>query len=142
MNEYFEIVETQERFEFLQESQMADDNELLTHLREQLSDHPKVNFILLNVGTLLQTISIFFELKQNEIESALALEKDKIRDRRMKEMVREMNEKINLRYGLPEDTETVKKIYIYENQSYIFIQKFLFISMLQDSVDEMNIDKM
>lgn len=144
MNEYFEIVDTEARFVYLQETQLADDYELLNHLK--MLDHPKLNFALLNIGTLLQTTSIFFELKQNEIESALSLEKDKIRDRRMKEMVRELNEKINLRYGLDPESEIIEKIYIYEGQSYLLINKFNFITVLLDisitDIEEMNINKM
>lgn len=140
----FIIIENEEEFQEKVEQQHADDIELAELLNNlaQKNMHKQFNFALLNLGTLLQTISIFFDLKQSEIEKILQLDKDQIKQRKITIIINEINEKINLKYELDEETTIIKEIFVYENDSYIKINKVLFIQLLfgKGIVDITNMD--
>lgn len=128
----FEIITEEEVYQKYFDEQIKDDTELINSLMAlvEQEQHKDLNFAILNLGTLLQTISIYFELKTNEIEKILALEKDAIKQRKMTVIINEINEKINLKYGFDENIEVITKIFIYENNSYIKINKLLFLRLL------------
>lgn len=120
---------TTEEFEALQHRQIQDDEHIKKHI--QSLDHKELNFALLNLGNMLQVCAMYFEVKQDNIESYLKLEKDRLKNTRMKTIVEELNQSINLRFDLPEGTEVILGLFIYEGQSYISIDKMLFLSELQ-----------
>lgn len=90
----------------------------------------QLNFTLLNLGQVLQIVAISLSLKENEIESAMKLKKDKARDKKMQIILKELNERINTRYGFDDKTVVVPLLYTYGDLGYIFINKALFISLL------------
>lgn len=140
----FEIITSEEDFQIKVEEQHKDDIEL-AELLSNLADknmHKQFNFALLNLGTLMQTISVFFDLKQNEIEKILKLEKEQIKQRKITIIINEINEKINLKYDLDEETTIIKEIFAYDNESYIKINKTLFIQLLfgKGIIDITNMD--
>ena len=49
----------------------------------------------------------------------------------METIVKELNQSINLRFEFPEDTEIVEGLFIYEDQSYMSLNKMEFMSKLQ-----------
>lgn len=120
---------TTEEFEALQHRQIQDDEHIKKHI--QSLNHKELNFALLNLGNMLQICAMYFEVKQENIESYLKLEKDRLKNTRMKTIVEELNQSLNLRFDLPEGTEVILGLFIYEGQSYISIDKMLFLSELQ-----------
>lgn len=128
----FSIIEDKEEFDANVLEQYADDAKLVEILDKLVQDgkHKELNFSLVGMGTMLQTLSIFLKLKTDEINDILKLEKDRIRQRRMNIIINEVNEKINLKYDFEEETAIVKKIFIYDNQSYMIIDKVKFIELL------------
>lgn len=120
---------TTEEFEALQHRQIQDDEHIKKHI--QSLNHKELNFALLNLGNMLQVCAMYFEVKQDNIESYLKLEKDRLKNTRMKTIVEELNQSINLRFDLPDGTEVILGLFIYEGESYIAIDKMLFLSELQ-----------
>ena len=118
-----------EEFENLQARQERDDKLLKKYI--QSLNHKQLNFAILNLGNVLQICAIYFELKQENIESYLKLEKEKLKKTRMETIVKELNQSINLRFEFPEDTEIVEGLFIYEDQSYMSLNKMEFMSKLQ-----------
>lgn len=90
----------------------------------------QLNFILLNLGQVLQIVAISLSLKENEIESAMKLQKDKTRDKKMQIILKELNERINTRYGFDDSIVIVPLLYTYNDLGYILINKSLFVSLL------------
>ena len=128
----FIMLETEEEFKKYEELQQQDNIEL-ANLFNDLAEkgmRQEFNFALLNIGTLLQTISVFLELKNKEVDKIFKLEKDQIKQRKMTVIINEINEKINLKYDLDEDTEIAKTIYGYDGLCYLRINKTLFIQLL------------
>ena len=120
---------TTEEFETLQHRQIQDDEHIKKYI--QSLNHKELNFALLNLGNMLQVCAMYFEVKQDNIESYLKLEKDRLKNTRMKTIVEELNQSINLRFDLPDGTEVILGLFIYEGESYIAIDKMLFLSELQ-----------
>lgn len=122
---FYKHLVTDEEFQELVDEQSQDDD----FVYEELGtfNHKEFNFALLNLGSLLKIISIYFELKQDNIESYLKLEKEATRDSKMEKIVKELNTKINLRYEFPEDLEIIKGLYTYENEGYLSIDKYAFL---------------
>ena len=104
--------------------------------------HKQFNFALLNLGTLLQTISIFFDLKEDEFKKILELKKEQVQQRKITLIVNEINEKINLKYDLDEETNIIKEIFVYEDNTYIRLNKVKFIQLLfgRGIIDIINMD--
>lgn len=128
---YREITDVEE-FNQKQQEQIEDDKKLIQLMQEFLDDgaHRNINFVLLNIGNLLKICSIYLELKQDNIESFLKLEKESTKNKKMYIIVKEMNEKINLRYEFDEDTTVVEELYVFEGRGYIHINKAKFVSLL------------
>ena len=63
------------------------------------------------------------------------LEKDKIRNRRINKIVRDLNEKINLRYEFDEDTMIVPSLAVYNNEAYLLIDKCLFVDLILEKAE-------
>lgn len=133
MIEYLhEIDET--RFNELAELKLKDDVHVLNVLESclQENDDRKFNFLLLNLGTIMKICAIELEVKQDEIEKYLKLEKERTRDKKMDFILKELNKKINLRYDFNEKTEIVPYLYTYQGRGYIYVDKYAFCSLLYD----------
>ena len=81
----FSIIEDEEEFNANVLEQYADDAKLVEILDKLVEDgkHKELNFSLVGIGTMLQTLSIFLKLKTDEINDILKLEKDRMKQRRM-----------------------------------------------------------
>ena len=90
------------------------------------------NFSLLHLGMLMQIASISLEIKQDEIEGYLKLEKEETRTRKMEMIIKEINNKINLRYDFDKKTEIVSCLYTYEGLGYVCIEKLEFLMLLNE----------
>lgn len=123
-----------EKFEELGKRRFSDNKNVVAYLQELLDkgDDRRFNFTILNLGEVMKICAIELNLKANEIESYLMLEKSKMRDRRMNTIVKELNEKLNLRFNFEEDTEIVSHLYTYKGVGYIYINKTKFCSLLND----------
>lgn len=133
MAEYLHDI-SEEKFEELDKEKIKDDGDVLFFLQNIVSqnDDRKFNFLLLNLGTLMKICAVELEFKAHEIESYFKLEKDNTRDRKMAFILKELNKKINLRYEFSEETEIVPFLYTYEGRGYIYVDKFLFIRLLNN----------
>lgn len=116
-------------------ARVKNDDDDLKKLIQDLS-HRELNFVILNLGNMLQLCAIYFELKQENIESYLKLEKDKLKQSRMKTIIVELNQSINLRFDFPEDTEIIEGLFIYDGDSYISINKMLFVELILQHQEE------
>lgn len=114
-----------------------DDEDLKKYV--QGLNHRELNFVILNLGNMIQICAIYFDLKQDNIKSYLKLEKEKLRTSRMKTIVNELNQTINLRFDLPEDSEVIKGLFVYDGEGYIHINKMTFINLLKDKEEYPNI---
>lgn len=92
----------------------------------------KFNFSLLHLGILMQIASISLEIKQDEIEGYLKLEKEETRTRKMEMIIKEINNKINTRYEFDKGTEIISCLYTYEGLGYICIEKTQFLILLNE----------
>lgn len=128
----FKEIETEEEFIIEQQKQMDDDNSFVEYLQDFLNEnqHRHINFALLNVGNLLKICSIYLELKEENIHDFLKLAKSGTKKRKMNVIIKELNEKINLRYEFDEDETIIECLYVYEEAGYIRINKTKFISLL------------
>lgn len=128
----FQIITEEEDFNKCFQQQVEDDAELVSFLSTLVEQekHREFNFAILNIGTLMQTISVFFYLKEKEINDILQLKSDSVKQRKITVIVNELNEKINLKYGFDENAEVITKIFVYEENSYLNINKKLFVQLL------------
>lgn len=133
MSEFlYEIDE--EKFIELGEKRLLDNKNVMDYLQTLLEsrDDRRFNFTILNLGEVMKICAIELNLKANEIESYLKLEKSKMRDRRMNTIIKELNEKLNLRFNFNEKTEIVSCLYTHNGVGYIYIDKINFCNLLND----------
>ena len=131
MIEYLHEI-SDEKFEEINEKKKQDNINTSLFLQElaENDEHQKLNYSLLNLGILMQIISISLRIKEDEIESYLKIEKEDTRKRKMEIILKEINEKINLRYDFDKKTVVVSMLYTYNNLGYIFASKELFLREL------------
>lgn len=137
MTEYMHEID-KEKFEELGQKKIDDDKKVLDFLTEccNNNDDRRFNFTLLNLGTVMKICAIELELKQDEIENYLRLEKERTRDKKMAFILKELNKKINLRYDFTDDIEIIPCLYTYEGNGYIYVDKDLFCKLLyQKDID-------
>ena len=127
----FYNIEDEEEFENFMAKQ-HDDDQLLKEKFENYS-HREFNFCLINMGIMLDIIRGYFHFERDRItDDIMSLEKDKIKNRRINKIVRDLNEKINLRYEFDEDTMIVSSLAVYNDEAYLLINKSLFADLIID----------
>lgn len=135
----FRDIENEEEFTELQLLQMEDDKKFVQNLNDFMENeqHRHLNFVLINVGNLLKICSIYLDMKAEKIEQFLKIEKLQTRNRKMNNVVSELNEKINLRYEFDDNTEIIEELYVFEGNGYIKINKSKFLELLleKDMID-------
>ena len=132
ISEVYRMEEEQE-FDELMELQHSDDRMLQNKF--QTLNHKGFNYLLLNVGQMLNIITTFFSFMSKYLEPKLNLEKDKVKEREVKKMIKDLNEKINLRFDLDEETRVIPCLIYYNNEPYLLINKCLFADLMLDKVD-------
>lgn len=125
---FYKHMVTEDTFKKLNFEQIEDDDKLYTLLGKLT--HKEFNFALLNLGSLLKIIAIYFELKQPNIEDFLKLDKERTRTIKMEKIVKELNTKINLRYEFPDDFEVIEGLYTYNNEGFLLINKTAFLKQI------------
>ena len=95
-------------------------------------DDRRFNFSLLHLGMLMQIASISLEIKQDEIEGYLKLEKEETRTRKMEMIIKEINNQINTRYEFDKKTEIISCLYTHQGLGYICIEKLEFLKHLNE----------
>lgn len=123
-----------EKFEELAQARHDDNQDVISYLIALVNekDDRRFNFTILNLGEVMKICAIELNLKSEEIEGYLKLEKSKIRDRRMNNIIKELNQKLNLRFNFSEETEIVPSLYTYKGVGYIYIDKIGFCNLLND----------
>ena len=127
-------LEGDEKFEELARIKNRDNFEAAKFLEELATENEdrKFNFSLLHLGILMQIASISLEIKQDEIEGYLKLEKEETRTRKMEMIIKEINNKINMRYEFDKKTEIISCLYTYKGLGYICIEKLEFLLLLNE----------
>lgn len=133
---------SEEQFKEFTEERQADNIQssvYLNNLAESGLD-AKYNLSLLHLGMALQILSTALDIKQNEIESLFKLKKSDTRDKKMESIIKELNEKINLRYDFDEKTEVIPYLYTYQDKGYFMFDKTQFLLLLnEEEHDEIEI---
>lgn len=133
MVEYLHEID-EDTFNDFYEAKLADDEKVIQFLSEchKNRDDRRFNFTLLNIGTIMKICAIEIEVKQDEIEGYLKLDKARTRNKKMTFILKELNKKINLRYHFEEDTEIIPYLYTYQNNGYIYVDKDKFCKLLNE----------
>lgn len=130
----FYNIDSEEDFENFMARQHDDD----VLLKEKFAEysHRQFNFCLINIGIMLDIVRGYFHFERDRItDDIMSLEKDKIRNRRINKIVRDLNEKINLRYEFDEDTMIVPSLAVYNNEAYLLIDKCLFVDLILEKAE-------
>lgn len=138
MSENFQEFETEEEFAAFLEQQKNDDEKLKAIFEKQ--SHKAFQFSLINVGIMLDIVRGYFHFERQKLEdNIINLEKDKIKHRRVNSMLKELNQKINLRFQLSEDTVIIPSLCIYKDEGYLMINKSLFVELLIKEAEKADI---
>ena len=130
---FYDITEKSEFDDFIQKQ--YDDDEKLKQKFMELS-HKEFNFCLINMGIMLDIIRGYFYFERQKInETIVQLEKDKIKNRRGNKILKDLNQKINLRFELDEDSLIIPALAIYDGEGYLMVDKCLFIDLLLEKSD-------
>lgn len=138
MNENFKELKTEEEFDVFVKMQHNDDDKLREIFANQ--SHRAFQYSLINVGIMLDIVRGYFHFERQKLEdNIIQLEKDKVKNRRVNSMLKELNQKINLRFELDEDTNVISSLVIYEKEGYLMINKSLFVELLIKKAEEADI---
>lgn len=126
-----------EMYETLQEYKKADNKMVAKQLQQLANENRYVEFntVLLHLGMLLQIVAASINIKQKELEEIIGDNSNSLQ-RKMDIIIKELNEKINLRYNFNEDTEILRYLYTYNNEGYVFIEKEMFVVLILQKTDD------
>lgn len=124
-----------EEFEALQDARNKDNVLSAEYLNElaQSGKDAHYNLSLLHLGIMMQILGTTLDIKQNEIQKLFELKKDETRDRKMEGIIKELNEKINLRYEFDSKTEIIPCLYTYKGDGYFICEKLQFLQLLNNN---------
>lgn len=133
MARYYHQID-EEQFNEFTKQRKQDNIDSASYLSElaALGLDAKYNLSILYLGMTLQILATALDIKQNEIENLFKLEKDETRNKKMESIVKELNEKVNLRYGFDEKTEVVPYLYTYKDNGYFMFDKTQFLLLLNN----------
>lgn len=133
MARYYHQID-EEQFNEFTKQRKQDNIDSASYLSElaALGLDAKYNLSILHLGMTLQILATALDIKQNEIEKLFKLEKDETRNKKMESIVKELNEKVNLRYGFDEKTEVVPYLYTYKDNGYFMFDKTQFLLLLNE----------
>lgn len=138
MSENFQTFETEEEFDAFMKMQHDDDVKLKEMFANQ--SHRAFQYSLINVGIMLDIIRGYFYFERQKLEeNIIQLEKEKVKNRRVNSMLKELNQKINLRFELDENTIIIPTLAIYKDEGYLMIDKSLFVELLIEKAEEADI---
>lgn len=129
-----------EQIEEFNKNKILDNLNVLDFLYNYTDDVEQFNSYLFHLGQLVQIVSIQLKFKQNIINTIFEENSEKSIKRKMMNIMKDLNETINLRYNFPEDTEIVSDLYFIDNKGCIVLNKRLFIELITDTelvVDEL-----
>ena len=134
----FQEIKTEEEFDAFVQQQHDDDDKLRKIFADQ--SHRSFQYSLINVGIMLDIVRGYFYFERQKLEdNIIKLDKDKVKNRRVNSMLKELNQKINLRFELDEDTVIIPSLVIYQNEGYLMIDKSLFVELLIKKAEEADI---
>lgn len=128
MKIYNDFTDDQESMNAFMNKQFEDDQRIKDYL--DTCTHKEFNFAILNIGDLLKTISIYFGFIDPQIQEAI--KNKQATSRKMNKFIKDLNQKINLRYDLDEDLSIVENLVLYDGELYLFINKNKFLEVLLD----------
>lgn len=138
MSENFRELKTEEEFDAFVKQQHDDDDKLREMFNNQ--GHRAFQYSLINIGVMLDIVRGYFYFEKQKLEeNIIKLEKDKVKNRRVNSMLKELNQKINLRFELDEDTVIIPSLVIYEDEGYLMINKTLFAQLLIEKAKDADI---
>lgn len=138
MSENFRELKTEEEFDAFVKQQHDDDDKLREMFNKQ--GHRAFQYSLINIGVMLDIVRGYFYFERKKLEeNIIKLEKDKVKNRRVNSMLKELNQKINLRFELDEDTIIIPSLVIYEDEGYLMINKTLFAQLLIEKAKDADI---
>lgn len=128
MKIYNDFTDDQESMNAFMNKQFEDDQRIKDYL--DTCTHKEFNFAILNIGDLLKTISIYFGFIDPQIQEAI--KNKQATSRKMNKFIKDLNQKINLRYDLDEDLSIIENLVLYDGELYLFINKNKFLEVLLD----------
>lgn len=128
MKIFNDFTDDQEGMNAFMNKQFEDDQKIKNYL--DTCSHKEFNFAILNIGDLLKTISIYFGFIDPQIQEAIKNKQGT--SRKMNKFIKDLNQKINLRYELDEDLNIVENLVLYNGELYLFINKNKFLEILLD----------
>lgn len=128
MKIFNDFTDDQEGMNAFMNKQFEDDQKIKNYL--DTCSHKEFNFAILNIGDLLKTISIYFGFIDPQIQEAIKNKQGT--SRKMNKFIRDLNQKINLRYELDEDLSIVENLVLYNGELYLFVNKNKFLEILLD----------
>lgn len=138
MSKNFKHIKTEEEFDEFVKMQHDDDDKLKEIFANQ--SHRAFQYSLINIGVMLDIVRGYFYFEKQKLEeSIIQLEKEKVKNRRVNSMLKELNQKINLRFELDEDTVIIPSLVIYEDEGYLFINKSLFVELIVQRAEDADI---
>lgn len=134
MNETFYDFKEIEEFNDFIALQHQDD----AKLKEKFEgyNHREFQYCLINIGVMLDIVRGYFYFEQQKIDkNIIQLKKEKVKIRRVNHMLKELNEKINLRYNFDDDVRVIKSLAIYQEEGYLLIDKCLFADLVLEKAE-------
>lgn len=118
-----------EEFEDFKKRQFDDDEKLKRYFDK--CDHKQFLFSLIKLGVLLDDITTYFEFVSPLIQQIIDNEKDRKNDGKIMKIIRDLNKKINLDFGLDEDVSIVEQCVLFDRDLFIFFDKAQFIKEIE-----------
>lgn len=127
-----DLTEDVDGFNDFKKKQFDDDEKTKKYLDNL--EHKEFISALLNLGTLIETISIYMGFIEDQINETIKNTSTQSRNRKMNKFIKDLNIKINLEYDFDETTVIVEDCVLFEGEVFIFFSKsqFLKVKKLQD----------
>ena len=128
MNFFRDLTDDIEGFKDFEQIRNDDDEKVKKYFDQ--CNHGDFISSLLHLGSLLDTMGMYFDFIDEQLEDARQMTNKRSQKRKINKFIKDLNEKINLEYDFNENTIIVEEIVLFEDQFYLFFDKSHFIKTI------------
>lgn len=124
----FKNITEKDDFIDFEQKQLDDDQKIKKYFEN--CTHKQFISGLMHLGTLIDIMTTYLNFLKPQIDEAIKLDGVK-RDRKINKHMKDLNERINIEYNFEKDVVIVEQCVLFENELYLFFNKFRFIKMIE-----------
>lgn len=123
-----DLTDDVEGFKDFEQKRIDDDEKTKRYFDK--CDHGEFISSILHLGVLLDSVAVYFDFLEDQIQEALQSPNITSKKRKINKFIRDINTKINTEYDFDDKTIIVEDVVLFDGQLYLFFSKTHFLKTM------------